>query len=85
MVCFGFVWMYIMTTAQNTLDMRVDSAAPATPIFIPNINAAFPTILMQLDIMDTVIGSLELPDERKSAADALYRPINGNESPVMSI
>ena len=77
--------MYMVTTAQNILDISVESAAPATPIFMPNMNMAFPTIFIQLDIIETVIGSLELPDERKRAADALYRPMNGNDRPVISI
>ena len=61
----------MMTTAQNTLDNNVDRAAPATPILSTNINMEFPTIFIQLEIIDTVIGSLEFPDERNSAAEAL--------------
>ena len=82
-VCLGFLSEQNTTTIQNILDIRVDIAAPVTPIDNPNIRIAFPIILIILDITDIVIGYLALPSALKNAAPTLNNARNGYEHTVI--
>ena len=70
------------TIAQKILEISVDSAAPATPIWKPKIRIAFPTIFIILEITEMVIGSLVFSCARNTEDPALKAAINGNERAV---
>ena len=70
------------TTAQKIREIKVASAAPATPIWKPQIIIAFPTIFITFDTIEMSIGSLVFSCALKIDAAASYAAINGNDNAV---
>ena len=68
---------HVTQTAANTRPSSVASAAPNTPMWNTKISTALPTMLMTFITRLAYMLMRLLPCARKSAAPALYMPMNG--------
>ena len=60
----------ITTTAQNIREIKVEMAAPPTPMENPKIRMELPAIFIKFEITDMIIGFLLLFWERMIEAPA---------------